>query len=1035
MLEAPSTTPSIPVEGTRSEASPLHTFWPRAKLSFAQLILYVFCGVPREDSLASCVEALDPSTTALGIDLEVDPSHDLSCDTTWNSLLALIKLGLFCAALFSPPCSTFTAALNDMDGGPSPLRGADPTTIYGLPGLTSRQKEKVRLGTLLAVRTAEGLWLLIQMCVPFIFEQPARRPGKPHMTLLPEFQRILDHPEVEEHTCDQCTCGAPGATLLLLFRISVGEVPLATRLGRCTHPARWWTVPWSGYTYLAPHPAIKGKQWAIGFDDWTPEMLQPREPEGDYISRSLASYPPKFNEALAKLLVASARQTSAPVIRPRPSTTATDVAADMLRPPVLKRPRLRPDSGSRHPSAGIGGLRRPTKSLEAVSPNARIIGARIHRALCNWIRQSPNTLPAVLASIGKDEHHLDEHIVRDARRVICETLGIPVTRPSAVCELHAALIAAWRAAAGDPDDLPEKWAAEGTPAGVASEIDDRGIFAPYDAQLDARSIDPADLETQANFANYNGVEEDDLVLAELQRLEGRRWLRSFDNLAETQKYLEADPVLSKIGVIVTQRLGKVKRRLVIDAKQSKVSAASRKFQRVSLPRITDVVLDLLELLWATRGLPAEDFEFFVADFADAFYHMPLDKAEQRFFVVQFRGRFYVLLRTAQGSRGAPLTWNRTGALVSRLTQAMFPPDMLRLNTYVDDPLVALRGPKSVRDINVGIVMLVWAALGFSLSLKKAKRGPTVTWTSGLFSIIPRPDDYFVVAQVKPELVQDARQMTSEFLAANVVGHKALRKLAGKASHIGSLIFALRPFAAELWAALYSTAATWAPKGCVWISQIRHTLIWLAAFFHLDDGNILTRTFSAQAMFNKCGSIEILLDASPWGLGAALIIDGQAREFIASELSTHDEEILKIEIGSCKCQQTVEALVILVAFKAWIGHFGNQRCTLRIKSDSISALHMVTNMTSKGHGSRIVARELALLFATLCHRPDVVEHIPGIANTIADKLSRKFEPGHTFVLPSLLAAATEVNVSSRDARLYLTMADPPATTTSARPANG
>ena len=92
---------------------------------------------------------------------------------------------------------------------------------------------------------------------------------------------------------------------------------------------------------------------------------------------------------------------------------------------------------------------------------------------------------------------------------------------------------------------------------------------------------------------------------------------------------------------------------------------------------------------------------------------------------------------------------------------------------------------------------------------------------------------------------------------------------------------------------------------------------------------------------------------------------------------------------------------------------------------MSALFMLSNMTSRGYGPRIVARELALCLAGLNHRPDILEHTPGICNKVADELSRRYEPGHTFVLPAVLQHAKEAAAPARARSFYLALAEQPA----------
>ena len=51
-------------------------------------------------------------------------------------------------------------------------------------------------------------------------------------------------------------------------------------------------------------------------------------------------------------------------------------------------------------------------------------------------------------------------------------------------------------------------------------------------------------------------------------------------------------------------------------------------------------------------------------------------------------------------------------------------------------------------------------------------------------------------------------------------------------------------------------------------------------------------------------------------------------------------------------------------------------------------------------------------------PMICQHIPGVTNTIADRLSRKYEPNAQFVLPAALASAHEAFVPVRDAAYYV-----------------
>ena len=73
-------------------------------------------------------------------------------------------------------------------------------------------------------------------------------------------------------------------------------------------------------------------------------------------------------------------------------------------------------------------------------------------------------------------------------------------------------------------------------------------------------------------------------------------MKAFDSLPECEEYLGGTPVLSRFGQVTKVRFGKLKRRLILDVKQSRVKEGTRKVHRVPLPRATDVVYDIMDML-------------------------------------------------------------------------------------------------------------------------------------------------------------------------------------------------------------------------------------------------------------------------------------------------------------------------------------------------------------------------------------------------------------------------------------------------------
>ena len=139
--------------------------------------------------------------------------------------------------------------------------------------------------------------------------------------------------------------------------------------------------------------------------------------------------------------------------------------------------------------------------------------------------------------------------------------------------------------------------------------------------------------------------------------------------------LGEDPVLSKIGVISRTRAGKIKKRVILDTRESFLRWASEKGQRVLLPHLLEAIMQILEL----PSVPDSSEEFgisaMVLDFAEAFWQIPFHPMERKLFcdVLEMNGvrKFLMCVRTVQGSEGAPLTWARTVALVMRLNLRCF----------------------------------------------------------------------------------------------------------------------------------------------------------------------------------------------------------------------------------------------------------------------------------------------------------------------------------------------------------------------------
>ena len=137
----------------------------------------------------------------------------------------------------------------------------------------------------------------------------------------------------------------------------------------------------------------------------------------------------------------------------------------------------------------------------------------------------------------------------------------------------------------------------------------------------------------------------------------------------------------------------------------------------------------------------------------------------------------------------------------------------------------------------------------------------------------------------------------------------------------------------------------------------------------------------------------------------LVINGVIVSYFLSPLTATDVAIHGCKIGQSDGQQIWECLAVLVALRIWRSQWADKRCEVRVKSDNISALSMGSKM--KIRSSPLIAKDIALLYSEAAREPRIFEHAPGVANVVADALSRAFEPGVDFKLPPQLATARRI----------------------------
>ena len=789
----------------------------------------------------------------------------------------------------------------------------------------------------MAVRVAEALDLLTVLRIPWLFETPAIHAGQVSMAHLDEFRALLKMDGVQHMIGVQCPFGAQSSkpTSWIYYRMELEGMPT-----KCSHQKRTWHNDRTGIITFSRHMPTAGRDthsltpqapMQFGIRRVTPWDSEQSSP---YVSEGLAAYPDLLNRFIvAKLRKATyqVRQSGPTFARPIPEDTAAK-AAQIFREKLQWRDPLKgimePTDKDKADEAAIGGLRNTVNSVNRLSFTAAFgskLGAKMKKALDEqpaWVEQTCSAIGSndeERKSKGMPPLRPPPEAMNTIRNLIIDEVkdNIPPKVTAKRTDVDAHLLEGWRSAAKDPETEMFEWLTVGGPMGIMHTPKNVGIFPVVEGTPECSH--DAICCNMATFRNYPGVEDQAITGEEMGKHIEKGHLVAFDKKEQLTGYVEGTPprtpILNKIGLIVKTRNGTTKVRTILDTKQSGVKRMTTKTERITLPRLFDAVLRLLFLM-ASVTTPEVAVNAFVLDFSDAYWQMPLRDDERKYFCatakIKGKRKYLAFLRAPQGSTNSGLLWGRLAALVMRLSQSLFLESEVNLMCYVDDPLAGLVGNPAILRRNAALMILVWEALGFKLAYAKGQLGQEVTWIGGTM----RAETKGVRAWVKESLISDIKTELARLISSNVISHKDLHSIVGKLGHASGLLIVMRPFLDPLWATLYSKDNNGAPVNTVWTKQIVVELRWFQAFFS-EGGSRIERFFSLEA-YNRTGPVvEIGTDASPWGMGGWLAIDGIITKFFACKLTEDDARIFDEKLdGSCKGQQLWECLAILVAIDMW-----------------------------------------------------------------------------------------------------------------------
>ena len=259
---------------------------------------------------------------------------------------------------------------------------------------------------------------------------------------------------------------------------------------------------------------------------------------------------------------------------------------------------------------------------------------------------------------------------------------------------------------GDPDVPLASWLREGAPAGVDLHPESVGIFPsahePPSGEFDLTYY----CDESANYVSMDDSDHGDDVL---QELVDAGYVDNFMDPDAAQKALGVESIVtSKLALITTMKNGVPKHRLILDCRVSGANAATTKHERVLLPQVWDVIRDSLTLQSGlTQG---QEVYYFVCDFKDAFYKLPIHPRERQYFAAVFQGSIYVWRRVGQGSTNGPCLFGRLSAFVGRATQTIIPLSECKSQIFVDDPILTLGTTRARAERLLTMACMLWMVI-------------------------------------------------------------------------------------------------------------------------------------------------------------------------------------------------------------------------------------------------------------------------------------------------------------------------------------
>ena len=193
--------------------------------------------------------------------------------------------------------------------------------------------------------------------------------------------------------------------------------------------------------------------------------------------------------------------------------------------------------------------------------------------------------------------------------------------------------------------------------------------------------------------------------------------------------------------------------------------------------------------------------------------------------------------------------------------------------------------KRQKGLRLILLMMWWSALGPDIAWSKASLSTSTRWIGANLSMVDRSK---MVISIPAKYVEELRAEGRAILEEQSVPGVRLLHFAGRAGWAAGLVPVLGGFVSCLWAAVREVTkeigARIPASGQVLggleadvsvpVSRVRHALEWLITFYSKSGKALVRNVFLDRRRWPA--RVSATSDASPWGGGAWLAVDGALR---------------------------------------------------------------------------------------------------------------------------------------------------------------